>query len=53
MGKMLRNHLEKGQDNELKMALYSGIPKVQLCSMWLMKNVEGGFHPGQNVEALP
>jgi len=35
MGKMLRNHLEKGQDNELKMVFYSEIPRVQFCSRWL------------------
>lgn len=53
MGKMLRNNLEKGQDSELKMVFYSEIPRVQFCSRWLMRNVEGGFHPEQNVEALP
>lgn len=35
MGKTIRDHLEKGQDDELKMVFYSGIPKVRCCSLWL------------------
>lgn len=50
MGKMLRNHLEKGQGDELKIIFYSGIPKIQFCSMWLMRNVEAGFNPQQSTE---
>lgn len=49
MGKMLRNHLEKGQGDELKM-FYSGIPKVQFCSMCLMRNVEARFNPQRKAE---
>ena len=35
MGKTLRNHLGKGQEDWFQMGLYSGVPEVQRCSMGL------------------
>lgn len=51
MGKNLKNHLEKGQDGELKIIFYSGIPKIQFRSLWLIRNMEAGFNPEQSAEA--